>query len=55
MMTAISWKNFFGLDYGYSNDPTGFVGFAADPVDKELYIFCEFCRTRMLNAILPRK
>lgn len=44
------WKNFFGLDYGYSNDPTGFVGFAADPVDKELYIFCEFCRTRMLNC-----
>lgn len=44
------WKNFFGLDYVYSNDPTGFVGFAADPVDKELYIFCEFCRTRMLNC-----
>ena len=44
------WKNFFGLDYGYSNDPTGFVGFAANPVDKELYIFCEFCRTRMLNC-----
>lgn len=44
------WKNFFGLDYGYSNDPTGFVGFAADPLDKELYIFCEFCRTRMLNC-----
>ena len=44
------WKSFFGLDYGYSNDPTGFVGFAANPVDKELYIFCEFCRTRMLNC-----
>ena len=43
-------KNFFVLYYGYSNDPTGFVGFAADPVDKELYIFCEFCRTRMLNC-----
>ena len=26
------------------------MGFAADPVDKELYIFCEFCRTRMLNC-----
>ncbi len=44
------WKNFFGLDYGYSNDPTGFVGFAANPETKELYIFCEFCRTRMLNC-----
>lgn len=49
------WKNFFGLDYGYSNDPTGFVGFAADPVDKELYIFCEFCRTRMLNCDIAEK
>lgn len=43
------WKCFFGLDYGYTNDPTGFVGFAANPVDMQLYIFCEFCKTRMLN------
>ena len=43
------WKCFFGLDYGYTNDPTGFVGFAANPVDRRLYIFCEFCKTRMLN------
>ncbi len=34
------WKSFFGLDYGYTNDPTGFVAFAANPADKELYIYC---------------
>ena len=44
------WKSFFGLDYGYTNDPTGFVAFEANPVDKELYIYREFCRRRMLNC-----
>lgn len=44
------WKSFYGLDYGYTNDPTGFVGFAANPIDKEMYIFCEFCKKRMLNC-----
>lgn len=44
------WKSFFGLDYGYSNDPTGFVAFKANPIDKELYIFCEFCKRKMLNC-----
>ena len=44
------WKSFFGLDYGYTNDPTGFVAFAANPIDKELYIYCEFCKRRMLNC-----
>lgn len=40
----------FGLDYGYSNDPTAFIAAAADPVAKQLYIFDEFYRTRMLNG-----
>lgn len=44
------WKSFFGLDYGYTNDPTGFVAFAANPIDKELYIYRELCRRRMLNC-----
>lgn len=44
------WKSFFGLDYGYTNDPTGFVAFEANPVDKELYIYRELCKRRMLNC-----
>ncbi|MBQ7725901.1 MAG: PBSX family phage terminase large subunit [Clostridia bacterium] len=47
---AYKWKTFFGLDYGYTNDPTGFVAFLANPVDRELYIVDEFCKTRMLNS-----
>ena len=44
------WKSFFGLDYGYTNDPTAFVAFKANPIDREIYIFCEFYKKRMLNC-----
>lgn len=44
------WKNFFGLDYGYSNDPTAFIAFAANPIDKKVYIFDEFYKKKMLNS-----
>jgi len=49
------WKNFFGLDYGYTNDPTAFVGFMANPIDKEIYIFCEFYEKRMLNCHIAQR
>ena len=45
-----NWKNFFGLDYGYSNDPTAFVAFKVNPVKKQVYIFDEFYKKRMLNC-----
>lgn len=44
------WKSFFGLDYGYTNDPTAFVAFKANPIKKQIYIYKEFYRTRMLNC-----
>lgn len=44
------WKAFFGLDYGYINDPTAFVAFFANPIDKKVYIFDEFYKKRMLNC-----
>lgn len=44
------WKNFFGLDYGYTNDPTAFVAFKANPLLKRIYIYDEFYRKRMLNC-----
>lgn len=45
-----NWKNFFGLDYGYTNDPTAFIAFAANPVKRQVYIFDEFYRRKMLNC-----
>lgn len=46
------WKfrHFYGLDYGYTNDPTAFIAFAVNNVDKELYIYDEHYQTRMLNS-----
>ena len=49
------WKNFFGLDYGYSNDPTAFIGFKANPEDLKIYIFCEFYEKRLLNCHIAER
>ena len=48
----LSWKYnaFFGLDYGYTNDPTAFIAFYANPIDREIYIFDEHYGQRMLNS-----
>ncbi len=50
--TDESWKykHFFGLDYGYTNDPTAFIAFAVNKVDKEIFIFDEHYETKMLNS-----
>lgn len=46
------WKfrSFFGLDYGYTNDPTAFIAFAVNKVDKEIYIYDEHYQFKMLNS-----
>ncbi len=49
------WKSFFGLDYGYTNDPTAFIAFLANPIDKELYIYDEFYKKRMLNCHIAQE
>ena len=45
-----SFKAFFGLDYGYTNDPTAFIAFFANPIKKEIYIFDEHYGYKMLNS-----
>lgn len=44
------YKHFFGLDYGYTNDPTAFIAFVVNNVEKEIYIYDEHYQTRMLNS-----
>ncbi len=44
------WKHFFGLDYGYTNDPTAFIAIMVNTVDKLIYIYDEFYKCRMLNS-----
>lgn len=48
------WQHFFGLDYGYSNDPTAFIAFMANPLDKVIYIYDEFYEKRMLNSDIAK-
>lgn len=47
-----SWqyRSYFGLDYGYINDPTAFIAYKANPITKELYIFDEHYQVKMLNS-----
>lgn len=52
-----SWKyrSFFGLDYGYTNDPTAFIAMAVNPIDKTLFIYDEFYQLKMLNSDIARE
>lgn len=49
---ADGWKHraFFGLDYGYTNDPTAFVALIVNPIDKLVYLYDEIYKTKMLNS-----
>jgi phage terminase large subunit len=48
--TEWQYRHFFGLDYGYTNDPTAFVCFAVNPVAREILIYDEHYETKMLNS-----
>ncbi|KRN29224.1 phage terminase, large subunit, PBSX family [Lactobacillus selangorensis] len=41
--------DYFGLDFGYTNDPTFFVRVKVDMKKKKLYFIEEMCRKGMLN------
>lgn len=51
---AWQFRSFFGLDYGYTNDPTAFIAFLVNPVTKEVYIFDEHYEKRMLNSDIAK-
>ena len=44
------YRHFFGLDFGYVNDPTAFVAFVVNAERKEIYIYDEFYERRLLNS-----
>jgi phage terminase large subunit len=43
------FKPLFGLDFGYSIDPTAFIGLLVDTKAREIYIFDEIYKTQMTN------
>lgn len=40
----------FGLDFGYTNDPTAFIALLVDKDKQELYVFDEMYKTRLKNS-----
>ena len=44
------WRHVFGLDYGYTNDPTAFIAAAVNPLERVLYVYDEHYEHRMLNT-----
>ena len=44
------WRHVFGLDYGYTNDPTAFIAAMVNPISKELYVYDEHYAVQMLNS-----
>lgn len=42
-------RHIFGLDYGYTNDPTAFIAAAVDEGCKRIYLYDEHYQRRMLN------
>ena len=52
--TDWQYRRFFGLDYGYTNDPTAFIAFAANPITNELFIYDEHYERKMLNSDIAR-
>lgn len=43
-------KSYFGLDFGYTNDPSAFVVFLVDEKKKLMWIYDEFYRSGLLNG-----
>lgn len=44
------YKNCYGLDFGYTNDPTAFVAMAVDEQTKQIWIYDEIYKTKMSNT-----
>lgn len=48
-------KALFGLDWGYTNDPTAFICALVDEENKKLYIFDEFQERGLLNNEIAQR
>lgn len=45
-------KTAFGLDFGYTNDPTAFFASAIDLENREIYVFNEFYKKALTNRMI---
>ncbi len=44
------WRHIFGMDYGFTNDPTAFIAAAVNPLRREIYVYDEHSERGMLNS-----
>lgn len=49
------WRAYFGLDYGYTTDPTAFIAIMVNASQKQIYVFDEFCKRKMLNSDIAKE
>lgn len=49
------YREVYGLDWGFSNDPTGFIACMVHEENKEIYIFDEMYGYRMTNIDIANK
>ncbi len=49
------WEAYFGLDYGYTTDPTAFVAIKVNKKAKQIYVFDEIYKRKMLNSDIARE
>lgn len=49
------WEAFFGLDYGYTSDPTAFIAFMVERNLRRIYVFDEIYKRKMLNCDIARE
>ena len=49
------YREVYGLDWGFSNDPTGFIACMVHEKNKEIYIFDEMYGYRMTNMDIANK
>lgn len=49
-----SYKARFGLDFGYTTDPSGFIGLLVSEKHMKIYIFTEFYKHGMSNKLIAQ-
>lgn len=49
------YKEYYGLDFGYSNDPTAFIGCLVNQKEKTIYIFTELYMYQATNSQIKQQ
>lgn len=48
------FRRIFGLDYGYTNDPTAFIAASVNQIERKVYVYDEHYERKMLNSDIAK-